>query len=114
EHVKNEEVFLLKCRGFEVKRQAFLKELGLENMLMRDVIKQAPEEMREQLDSVFSELSEAILDLKEINNRCNSMIELRLHKIEKTLNQLEESKQKSQKGPTKGEKKFTDFISRKV
>ena len=113
EHVKNEEVFLLKCRGFEVKREAFLKECGMENMLMSEVISTAPEDVREPLESVFMELSETLLDLREINSRCNSMIEIRLHNIEKTINQFEEHKQ-TQKNPTKGEKKFSDFISRKV
>lgn len=114
EHVKNEEVFLLKSRGLEVKRQAFLKELGLENMQMKEIIKQTPQEIRGELEIIFGELSETVLDLQEINKRCNSMIEIRLHNIDRTLNMIEESKSKAEKTPTKGEKKFTDFISRKV
>jgi len=114
EHVKKEEVFLLKSRGFEVKREAFLKDAGLENMSMSEVIKTSPEEAEGKLEGVFSELSNLLLDLKEINLRCNSMIELRLHRIEKTLNQLEENQQKDYNNSAKNDKKKTDFISRKV
>ncbi len=114
EHVKNEEVFLLKCRGFEVKREAFLKEIGMDGKTMQEVIDSATDDMKEKLSSSFQELSETILDLQEINKRCNTMIELRLHNIQKTLGQLEENRQNLKKKSNKGEKKFSDFISRKV
>ncbi|NCC86417.1 MAG: hypothetical protein EOM05_00925 [Clostridia bacterium] len=114
EHVKKEEVFLLKSRGFEVKREEFLKNVGLENMSMSEVIKTSPEESRGQMSDAFSELSDIVLDLKEINSRCNSMIELRLHRIEKTLNRIEENQQSNYNSFAKSDKKKTDFISRKV
>lgn len=114
EHVKKEEVFLLKSRGFEAKREEFLKNAGFENMSMSEVINTSPEESRGQLSDVFSELSDILLDLKEINSRCNSMIELRLHRIEKTLNRIEENQQSNYNNSAKSDKKKTDFISRKV
>ena len=114
EHVKKEEVFLLKSRGLEVKREEFLKNAGLESMSMSEVIKTSPEELKGQLSDDFSELSDIVMDLKEINSRCNSMIELRLHRIEKTLNRIEENQQSNYNNSAKSDKKKTDFISRKV
>lgn len=114
EHVKKEEVFLLRSKGFEVKREAFLKELGFENLTMSEIIEKTPQDFKEKVSSLFSELSEVLLDLKEINSRCNSMIELRLHRIEKTLNQLDENQQKQHNDSAKKPKNRSDFISRKV
>lgn len=114
EHVKKEEVFLLKSRGLEVKREEFLKNAGLESMSMSEVIKTSPEELKGQLSDDFSELSDIVMDLKEINSRCNSMIELRLHRIEKTLNRIDENQQSNYNNSAKNDKKKTDFISRKV
>lgn len=109
EHVKGEEVFLLKSKGFEIKRQEFVKELGFKkDERMIDVIKTAPQDYREKLTLTFEELSGYILDLKETNKRCNTMIELRLHSIKKTISHMEEEKNKLTQGDTK------EFVSRKV
>ena len=113
-HVKKEEVFLLRSKGFEVKRESFLKELGLDDLTMSEIIEKTPEGSKEKLSLIFSELSEVLLDLKEINSRCNSMIELRLHRIEKTINQLDENQQKQYNDSAKKSKNRSDFISRKV
>lgn len=111
EHVKSEEVYLLKSKGFEIKRQEFIKDLGFENEPMTEVIKTSPEEYKQKLQSVFEELSDTILNLQETNKRCNSMIELRLHSISKTITNIEENKNKSNNVENKPKK---EFVSRKV
>lgn len=111
EHVKSEEVYLLKSKGFEIKRQEFIKDLGFENEPMTEVIKTSPEEYKQKLQSVFEELSDTILNLQEKNKRCNSMIELRLHSISKTITNIEENKNKSNNVENKPKK---EFVSRKV
>lgn len=112
EHVKGEEVYLLKSKGLEQKRINLFESFGLSDMTVVEAIKTAPDEIKNELMSTFSELSDTILTLKEINKRCNSMIELRLHTIKKTINNIEESKNKTSKDNNKNTR--SEFISRKV
>lgn len=114
-YVKKEEAYLLKARGFETKRNKFLNEIGLENTTMKEVIKTAPDEKKELLEDAYNELSNILLDLKEVNKRCNFMIQIRLQRIEASLNALKSNeKQNIYTQSAKGTSMNSELISSKV
>lgn len=89
DYVKKEEALLLKSRGLELSRSRFFKKYNLTDTRMNGVIAVLPEEMRPEGEQFYKALSELVFDIKRINERCESMSELRLHRIENAVNRLQ-------------------------
>ena len=88
-HVKKEEAFMLKSRGLELKRDRLVAKTELPKATFRELIPLFEPPQREQIQKIYNELSQVLLDFKEINLRCNYLTELRLHRIQTDLKKLE-------------------------
>lgn len=90
--VVREQALMLQSRGFEVQREQLLKKELDEPITLRELIPLVDESFRGKVEDLFSELSDVLLNLKDVNNRSNSLVELRLHKIDKNIRHLENQK----------------------
>ncbi|MBW7573343.1 flagellar protein FlgN [Caproiciproducens faecalis] len=87
-HVKTEEAFMLKSRGLEAEREKLVSQTGNPKATFRQLIDLFEPSLRPKAKEIFDELSQVMLNLKEINLRCNNLTELKLHRIQTDLNRL--------------------------
>lgn len=113
EYVKKEEALLLEARGLEKKRENILIKYNLQDKKMNEIIFLFNEPYLNQIEKKFNELSNIIIDLKHINQNCNSMTQIRLHKINETLNKLKNEKLRDN-SPIKVIGKKSEKLSQKV
>ncbi len=89
QHVKKEEVFMLKSRGLELERDKLVTRTGKPEATFQELIPLFEQPLQEQIRQIYNELSKVLSDLKEMNLRCNYLTELRLHRIQIDLKKLE-------------------------
>lgn len=118
-HVVKEQALMLQSRGFELERdQLISKELKLP-ITFKELIPLFDDDNREAASAMHDELSSILLDLKDVNNRSNTLAELQLHKIDNNIRQLEKKPamaadyNNSAKVASRGKTK-SGVISRKV
>lgn len=116
QHMKKEEVFLLRARGLEQERERLLAQMELQGCRMTQVIDAFDEPQKSELKQVFGELSAVLLDLKEVNLRCNSLSELKLHRIVTILEQIEQQPelQKAYTEQAQKAQKQGSLVSKKI
>lgn len=88
--VKQEEVALLRSRGFERDRELLLEKLGCSGMVMSELIQRFDSPLREELLTLYETLSGTILDVKDMNTRCETLANLRLRRTEKLRSLIEQ------------------------
>lgn len=88
-YVVKEQAFMLQSRGFEVQREALIKKEIPEEITLRELIPLVDESVRGKVSDLFDQLSDLLLNLKDVNNRSSSLVELRLHKIDTNIRRLE-------------------------
>ena len=88
--IKEEQVYLLKSKGFELQRDGYMKNLGNSDLTLRELIEVISEaEIKNKFLELYKSLSDVLSKLKEANRLCNFLIELRLHKVEISLKKIE-------------------------
>ena len=88
--VSKEQACYMKMRGFEQKRVKTLEELGLKDKTLKEIIELSEHEQKMHLTIVYDELNKLITDIKRISNLCKAVIEVRMHRVEKLMDQLGE------------------------
>lgn len=89
QHIKEEEAFLMRAKGLDQKRESFLSVYHLKGKKMREIIPLFPQPYQNDIQQKFNELSDILLSLKRINSRCNTMTELRLHRIQLKIAEMQ-------------------------
>ncbi|MDF1494232.1 flagellar export chaperone FlgN [Caproiciproducens sp. CPB-2] len=115
-HVRKEEAFMLKARGLELERDKLVAQTGSPKATFRQLIPMFEPSLQPQAKSIFDELSQVTLDLKEINLRCNQLTELKLHRIEKDVSKLKNNPELQRIYSSKAEEGSTppSILSKKV
>jgi len=88
QHVKDEQAYMLKSKGLEIERDKLVVQAGVPKATFRELIPLSDETVREHLQEIYDDLSNVLLDLKEINVRCNYVTKLKLHSVEVNLKKL--------------------------
>ncbi|MFA0815019.1 MAG: flagellar export chaperone FlgN [Anaerofustis sp.] len=115
--MKQEQVFLLKSKSFEQKRDVYLQQMSNSKLTLNELIDTIPnEEYQTKYRDIHRKLSGILQDLKEANRVCNFLIELHLHKIENRIKRMEHTPQTDQSyGPGSPAPKNAHLnISRKI
>ncbi len=115
-HVKAEEALMLKSRGLELERDRLVAKTEKPEATFRELIPLFEHPLQEQVKQIYDELSKVLLDLKEINLRCNYLTELRLHRIQIDLKKLENHPelQKLYNAQARAGGASMNFISKKI
>ncbi len=95
--VYQEEVFYMKMKGIEQKRQKHIQSLGFKDETLEEIIGNTESEYKIILQEQFDELNSTINELKKINNLLKTVIEVRLRRIDKEVTNLGE-KEKPKEG----------------
>ena len=106
EAMKKEQVFILKLRGFDKKREQLQQELGFSSLSFQQILERSSGKEQEQLLLLFPRFKERMLLLQEVSENAKKMIEINLHTIEKALAQ--------QKIPSTEQKQTGTFHSKKI
>lgn len=86
--VKQEEVYVLKSKGMELKRLKYQNECGFSDLTLRELINIAPESARDGLQDSFVLLNQIVYELQRTSEHCNIAIKSRLQAIERAMNKI--------------------------
>jgi len=82
EIISKEQVFYLKAKGLEQKREKITNSMNIKDKTLREIIEMDDEEDNSKLKLVYDRLFKVLEDFKKISSECKILIEVRLHKIE--------------------------------
>lgn len=86
--VSKEQAFYLKIRGLEQKREQIIESLGFKDKTLKEIIEITNIEQKQILSDIYNDLNKLIIEVKKINNLCRTLIEVRLHRVDKAMAQL--------------------------
>lgn len=89
--IKEEQVFVLLSRGFDSNIQLHRDRLSLKGDSLSEVIKEMPEDQQPRFRGMFVKLKSRLDEVKQLNERCQSLIEERIYTIERSIHQLDKS-----------------------
>lgn len=85
ECMKREQVFSLSLRGYDIKREAAIKALGLEGVKLSQLYRHAPAEVRMQVKETAENALRQYEVFKTANQIAQSTLECNLREIEKMM-----------------------------
>ncbi|HCX61260.1 MAG TPA: hypothetical protein DHU59_02355 [Clostridiales bacterium] len=88
--VSKEQVYYMKMRGVDQKREKLVDAMGCKGMTLKEIIETDKIKNNSELIEKYNEFSEIIQEVKKINSLCKTLIEVRMHKIDDALVQLGE------------------------
>ncbi len=88
--VSKEQVYYMKMRGLDQKREKLINSMGYKDMTLKEIIESDKMKNKKELTEKYNELYEIIHEVKKINNLNKTLIEVRMHKIDDALVQLGE------------------------
>lgn len=88
--VAKEQVYYMKMRGAEQKREQLIEKMGYDNKTMREIIELSDEEQKTMLNDAYDEFNKVITEVKKINGMCKTLIEVRLRRVDKAMSLLGE------------------------
>lgn len=88
--VAQEQAFYLKMKGLDQRREKILKDLGFSDKTLREIIDTSCDGEKQRLIGIYDKLNTLINEFKKINSLCKTLIEIRLHRVDKAIKQLEE------------------------
>jgi len=116
QHVKDEQVYMLKAKGLEIERDKLVARTENSEATFRELIPLLDDSVREQAKEHYESLSMILLNIKEVNNRCNRLTELKLRQVQGYLRKLENQNdtQKTYDNQAKESVAPLSMVSRKV
>lgn len=114
--VTKEQAFMLQSRGMEVERDKILVKIGVADVALKEIIPSLHVDFISRVQTLYDELSDILLDLKDVNSRSNSLTELRLHRIDTEINRLEKRPEtkKDYTNTAQVQNKSRSVISKKI
>lgn len=116
EILKEEQVYALIARGFDTNINNYRKNLSLQGEKLSDIIEELPEEEKSRFGLTFQELKAALDRAGALNQRCQELIEERLHYLDKAIKELDggattySQKGGTDNGPANPPKLFTKSV----
>lgn len=110
--VSKEQVVFLKMRGLEQKREKLIISMGMSGKTFKEIIDYLDND--EKLLSEYEKLRSIISEVKKISSLCKTLIEVRLHRLDKAMSQLGESENTYRNKEIKNSSAKSLIISKKV
>lgn len=117
EIMKQEQVHVLQARGFDNALIQHCKELGVDGGKLSDIITALPQGEQERFIQLHKRLKTTLDEVKDLNENCQSMIQNRLHSIDRSIKDLDKSDNKTYHKPGDSQSpavKQTGFLSKSV
>lgn len=112
--VAKEQVFYLKMRGIEQKRIKHIEQMGMKNKTLKEIIELSDVENKTMLKEAYDELFKLIAEVKKISNLCNTVIEVRLRRIDRATSQLGQNEKTYSKEDVKNNNSKSFLLSKKI
>ncbi|MGE4213280.1 MAG: flagellar export chaperone FlgN [Anaerotignaceae bacterium] len=103
--MKQEQAAIMKSKSLDRKREAILLDLGYSGLSYKQILEKVSEEKKKVSAPLFEKLRIATNNFNELNNVIKTAIEVNLHSINNTLDNLKNSNTKSK---NRGKISFTD------
>lgn len=110
--VSKEQVVFLKMRGLEQKREKLIISMGMNGKTFKEIIDYLDKD--ENLLSEYEKLKSIISEVRKISSLCKTLIEVRLHRLDKAMSQLGESENTYTNKEIKNGSAKSLIISKKV
>lgn len=83
ESMKQEQVFIMKLKGLDKKRDTTLQSLGYENLTFKEIIASITDEvMKNDLASLYTDLELALKNFQVAQNSVKTLLESNIHAID--------------------------------
>jgi ribosome assembly protein YihI (activator of Der GTPase) len=112
EIISSEQVFFLKIKGLEQKRQKLTQSMNMKDKTLKEIIELSNNEEKSKLKEQYDRLFKALSDFKKINSECKTLIEVRLHKINSAIDKQGISKNNYANNENRNNK--SSIISKKI
>ena len=89
--IREEQAYLLKARGLEQDRLSLEKQAGRPGATFRELIPLFEPEQREKAEKLYKDLSGTIRELKQTNENCNRLTDVKLHRAAMILEKMQNS-----------------------
>lgn len=89
--IKEEQVYVLLSKGFEANITLHRDALHFKGDTLSAVITELPVSEQERFTQVFHQLQLTLSQVKELNGKCQSMIEERLYDLDKSIKNLDKN-----------------------
>jgi len=90
EIISKEQVFYLKAKGLEQRREKIIISLNMKDKTIKEIIEMTGEDESSRLKLLCERLNESLSDFKKINSECKTLIDVRLHRIDTAMSKLGE------------------------
>lgn len=111
--VSEEQVFYMKMRGLEQKREKLFNSMNLGNRSLSEII-DTMEEKQDEFKKLQDELNDILAELKKINSLNKTVIEVQLRRIDKAMKDLGEKENTYTSGKSNDNPPKSLLISRKI
>lgn len=91
EIMKQEQVYVLLSKGFDTSLQTHREKLGIGGDTLGDIIEQLPAENQESFRAAHKRLRVTLNEVKTLNEKCQSLLEGRLHDLDRSIKALDHS-----------------------
>ena len=81
-YIQKEQAAILKLRGLEQRRTRLAESLGWKSMTFRQILEHASPKQKEQLEPIFNNLEQQLLELKASRQASERIINVRLHELQ--------------------------------
>lgn len=115
--IANEQVFYLKMKGLEQKREKLVQNMDMKGKTLIEIIEIIGTEDKEEshrLKIVYDRLLKALNDFKKINLECKTLIEVRLHRIDNIMIKLGVKENTYTNGESKKNYFKSNIVSKKI
>ena len=111
--VSKEQVFYLKMRGLEQKREKLMDSMGMKNKTLKEIIDSA-DDNKTVLHEKYNDLNSLISEVKKISSMCKTLIEVRLHRIDNVMAELGEKENTYTRSDVKNSNAKSLLLSKKI
>lgn len=111
--VTKEQAFYLKMRGLEQKREKLIDSMGMKGKTLKEIIDSADSEKNILIEE-YDKLNSIISEVKKVSNMCKTLLEVRLHRIDKAMSQLGEKENIYTNNEVKNNNAKSIILSKKI
>lgn len=86
EIIEKEQVHYLKAKGLEQKRMKITDGMNMKDKTLKEIIHACEDDCKSDLRSIYEKLFKTLEEFKKINGECKTLLEVKLHRIEKVQN----------------------------
>ena len=94
ENLNHQQIFLYQIKNFDQDVAAYMEKLDISGENISEVIKQLPEEEQKRFKELLAEFKETAKEIKFYKDKCQTLLQTKLHRVNKNLAQYKAKQDK--------------------